>query len=107
MTNTDDRRLDRSLDRLQNRLPGWMARPVGGLRNRDARWIRIPVGVLLILGGLVGFLPILGFWMVPLGLLLLALDVPFLRRPTAGFMIWAERRWTEWRRKRRQDPPAL
>jgi hypothetical protein len=106
MTNTDDRRLDRSLDRLQNRLPGWIARPVGGLRKPDARWIRIPAGVLFIVGGVLGFLPILGFWMVPLGLLLLALDVPFLRRPTAGFMIRGERRWSEWRRKRRRKPPA-
>ena len=106
MTNTDDRRLDRSLDRLQGRLPNWIARPVGGLRKPDARWIRIPSGVLLIVGGFLGFLPILGFWMVPLGVLLLALDVPFLRRPTAGLMIRGERRWTEWRRKRRQDPPA-
>ena len=54
MTNTDDRRLDRSLDRLQGRLPNWIARPVGGLRNPDARWIRIPVGILFILGGLRG-----------------------------------------------------
>ena len=106
MTNTNDRRLERSLDRLQSRLPNWIARPVGGLRRPDARWIRIPVGILFIIGGLVGFLPILGFWMVPLGLLLLALDVPFLRRPTAGFMIWAERRWSEWRRKRREKHDA-
>ena len=68
---------------------------------------RIPVGILFIVGGLVGFLPILGFWMVPLGLLLLALDIPFLRRPTAAFMIWAERRWSEWRRKRRQKPSRM
>jgi len=106
MTNTDDRRLERSLDRLQGRLPNWIARPVGGLRKPDARWIRIPTGFLLIVGGTLGFLPILGFWMVPLGVLLLALDIPPLRRPTAGLMIRAERRWTEWRRKRRRTPPA-
>ena len=34
----------------------------------------------LILGGLVGFLPILGFWMVPLGLMVLAADFPAVRR---------------------------
>ncbi|QQP88521.1 hypothetical protein IGS68_21160 [Skermanella sp. TT6] len=100
MINSDQRRLDRSFERLQRRLPGWIARPVGGLRKPDARWIRIPTGVLFILGGLVGFLPILGFWMVPLGVLLLALDVPFLRRPTSTLMIRGERRWTEWRRSR-------
>jgi hypothetical protein len=44
--------------------------------------------------------------MVPLGLLLLALDIPFLRRPTAAFMIWAERRWSEWQRKRREKTPS-
>ena len=30
--------------------------------------IRIGLGILLIAGGLVGFLPVLGFWMIPLGL---------------------------------------
>src|SRR5690606_18876265 len=33
---------------------------------------RIAVGVLLILGGCLGFLPVLGFWMVPLGLVVLS-----------------------------------
>ena len=88
MTNIDDRRLARSLDRLQSRLPGWIARPVGGLRKPDARWIRIPVGVLFILGGLVGFLPILGFWMVPLGLLVLSIDLAIARRWRRRLEIW-------------------
>jgi hypothetical protein len=35
--------------------------------------------LLLILGGLLFFLPILGIWMLPLGLLLLAEDLPVLR----------------------------
>ena len=42
-----------------------------------------PAGVLLIVGGLLGFLPILGFWMLPLGIALLSLDIALLRRPTA------------------------
>jgi len=33
------------------------------------RWI---LGILLIVGGIFGFLPVLGFWMVPLGILFLA-----------------------------------
>ena len=41
--------------------------------------LRIAGGVLLVAGGLAGFLPALGFWMVPLGLLLLSIDVPWLR----------------------------
>jgi hypothetical protein len=42
--------------------------------------IRILMGCLLILGGFLGFLPVLGFWMVPLGLLILAVDIPMARR---------------------------
>lgn len=37
------------------------------------------LGLLMIFAGLLGFLPILGFWMLPLGVALLASDVPPLR----------------------------
>jgi hypothetical protein len=50
-------------------------------------------GGALIVGGIVGFLPILGFWMVPLGLILLAKDVPFLRTPLIHLMDWIDRKW--------------
>jgi hypothetical protein len=39
------------------------------------------VAVLSIVGGVFSFLPMLGLWILPLGLLLLAHDVPFLRKP--------------------------
>ncbi|MEE9587382.1 MAG: hypothetical protein V3V97_05100 [Hyphomicrobiaceae bacterium] len=45
-----------------------------------SRVLRIAVGVVLILGGILGFLPILGFWMIPLGLLILSVDIPLVRR---------------------------
>jgi hypothetical protein len=38
------------------------------------------LGVGLVLGGMLGFLPILGVWMVPLGFLVLAADSPYIRR---------------------------
>ena len=41
---------------------------------------RVVIGVLLMIGGVFGFLPVLGFWMIPVGLVLIALDVPPLRR---------------------------
>ena len=41
---------------------------------------RIAVGVALVLGGTLGFLPVLGFWMIPLGLLVLSQDLPAVRR---------------------------
>ena len=50
------------------------------LQLPTSRLIRIPIGVLLVIGGVLGFLPILGFWMIPLGLLVLSVDLPFVRR---------------------------
>ena len=41
---------------------------------------RILLGTALILGGLLGFLPVLGFWMLPLGLAVLSIDLPIIRR---------------------------
>jgi hypothetical protein len=78
--------LDRELDRLQQYLPDWAGRMVRSLRHPACRVVRIILAVLLILGGFVGFLPILGFWMIPLGLALIAQDVPLLRRPMARFL---------------------
>lgn len=37
--------------------------------------LRLVAGLVLIGGGVLGFLPILGFWMVPLGVAVAALDV--------------------------------
>jgi hypothetical protein len=37
----------------------------------------------LTVGGVFGFMPVLGFWMLPLGLAVMAPDVPVMRRPTA------------------------
>ena len=42
--------------------------------------LRSFVGLLFCIGGVLGFLPILGFWMLPLGMLFIALDIPPLRR---------------------------
>ncbi len=42
--------------------------------------VRIAVGILLVSGGTLGFLPVLGFWMIPLGMLVLSVDLPFVRR---------------------------
>jgi purine-cytosine permease-like protein len=47
----------------------------------QSRWVRITLGVVLVLaGGLFGWLPILGYWMVPLGLVVLSVDIPAVRR---------------------------
>ena len=41
-----------------------------------SRAVRMSLAALLMSGGLLWFLPVLGLWMVPLGLLVLAVDHP-------------------------------
>ena len=48
--------------------------------RRRSPLLRVPLGLLLCLGGALWFLPVLGLWMLPLGLLILSEDVPWLRR---------------------------
>jgi hypothetical protein len=56
-------------------------------------WQRLMVATVLIVGGILGIvLPVLGFWMVPLGLALLAIDVPFLRGPFAWLLAFINRK---------------
>jgi hypothetical protein len=75
--------LDHEMQKLEGRLPDSAARLSRWLRDPSARWLRLPIGILLIPGGLLGFLPILGFWMVPIGLGMISHDIPFLRKPMA------------------------
>lgn len=42
--------------------------------------VRAVLGLCLVFLGMLGFLPVLGFWMIPLGIALLATDIPPLRR---------------------------
>lgn len=44
------------------------------------RIMRLFLGALLIIGGVFSFLPILGIWMIPLGLIFLAVDYKIFRR---------------------------
>ena len=45
--------------------------------------------------GLLGFLPVLGFWMLPLGLLVLSVDFPIVRRWRRQLTVWWHRRKVE------------
>ena len=81
------------LQRLLSGLPGPIRRTIDRLLRPEARWVRIPVGVLMILGGLAGFLPILGFWMLPVGLILLGEDIPPVRRFTIRAIGAAQALW--------------
>jgi hypothetical protein len=100
--NRDEQRLNHQLDRLERALPARLHRVLLWLRAPGAAWLRIPLGLMLVVGGLLSVLPVLGLWMLPLGLLLLAQDLPFLRRPVRRGLIWAERRWIRWVRWKRR-----
>lgn len=53
---------------------------------------RIVTGTALVGGGFLGFLPILGFWMVPLGLIVLSHDLPAVRSRRRRLTVWWSRR---------------
>jgi hypothetical protein len=66
------------------------------VRLPQSRLLRIGLGLALCVGGVLGFLPILGFWMLPLGIIVLAVDFP----PAHRLRVWVERKWAEWRSER-------
>lgn len=85
--------LDAYLDRLERRLPYRAGRFLQWLRQPHLVWLRVPLSALLLVGGLFSFLPVLGIWMLPLGLILLAEDLPMLRAPLARLFAWIEAKW--------------
>jgi hypothetical protein len=84
--------LEERLDRLEQRMPRFVAVAVRFTRH-PSPYVRVPLGVGLVAGGVFSFLPVLGIWMLPLGMVVLARDVPPLRHPTNRLLAWIERRW--------------
>lgn len=78
--------------------PRGLRRPVGWLRQPSKRWLRLPIGSLLVLGGCLSILPVLGLWMLPLGLALLGEDHPPFKAVLERAARWGEGRWQRLRR---------
>lgn len=56
--------------------------------------VRITLGALLSIGGIAGIiLPVLGLWMLPLGIAVLSVDIPPVRR----FARKVKVKWSNWR----------
>ncbi len=91
-------RHDRQLEQLIGRLPHKLQPTVRWLRRPSQRWVRLPAGALLVVGGLLSILPLLGLWMLPLGLVLLAEDIASLRRARGRALDWVERHRPHWLR---------
>lgn len=96
--------LETAFDRLERHVPGRVRRAIAWLRRPQARIVRLPLGIVCILGSFLWFLPVLGLWFLPLGLLLIAQDVPFLRRPVGKMTHYLLDRWKQirkwWARRR-------
>ena len=76
-----------------NKIP--LSQRIAGLTYRTLKWgrdhvppgIRSLIGILFMIGGVLGFLPILGFWMFPLGLAFIALDIPPFRKRIDDWLV--------------------
>lgn len=84
---------DPRLRRLLDGLPPPVRRSYAWLERPAAKWVRLPLGLLLVVCGLLGFLPVLGFWMIPVGALLVGVDIPLVRRWTLGALGRVQRWW--------------
>jgi hypothetical protein len=100
---SDDRRLVRLIDRL----PARVRTLVHLLSRPSSRWLRIAASVTLIIGGVFAILPVLGVWMLPIGLALLAEDVAFLRSWRSRILDWIEHRRPHWLHSRSDSHDRL
>lgn len=66
----------------------YVQRHYHALKKTDKVWLRKGAGIALVIGGILGFLPVLGYWMFPLGLALLAVDSPRARRLYRLIRVW-------------------
>lgn len=71
---------------LRQRIAAYTYRTLRWGRDHVAPGIRSLIGVAFMVGGVFGFLPILGFWMFPLGAAFVALDIPFMRHKIEDWM---------------------
>ena len=71
---------------LQRKVRAFSYRVLSWGKDKLPPIVRSFVGTLFVIGGIFGFLPILGFWMLPLGLALIALDLPPLRNSIERWM---------------------
>ncbi len=70
---------DARVERLTARFPLRVRDAVTWLRKPSRRPARVAAALALIGGGVLSILPVLGFWMLPLGLALLSEDIPALK----------------------------
>jgi hypothetical protein len=82
--------LSRYFEMINRRVPTRVTHFIRWLRQPSSFAARLAVAILFILGGIFSFLPVLGIWMLPLGLQLIAQDVHFLQKPLVTSLSWTE-----------------
>jgi hypothetical protein len=87
--------LNRYFQMIDRRVPIGVSQFIRWLRLPSSFAVRLVIAILLILGGIFSILPVLGIWMLPLGLLLIAQDIPLLQEPLVAAFAWVERK-CEW-----------
>jgi hypothetical protein len=90
---TTKTQLEGYFERIEEHLPAWLCRFFRWLRQPSSLIARILVSALLIVGGTLSFLPVLGTWMLPLGLIIISQDLPFLQAPLLRTLQWTEMTW--------------
>ena len=86
--------LNRYFQMIDRRVPISVSQFIRWLRMPSSFAVRLVIAILLILGGIFSFLPVLGIWMLPLGLLL--------QKPLVAAFAWVERK-CEWLRVKWRD----
>jgi hypothetical protein len=100
MAKDGKQKLDHAVDDLEREVPGKAKRFIEWARTDRARWVRIPLALTLIAVGIfLPYMPVVGVEDIPVGLLLLSYDIPFLRKPMAAFIEWLIGIWRRWRRR--------
>jgi hypothetical protein len=103
--------LARGVARIEPRLGALEISPMPSVRilNRRVpvpgnRAARTALGGGLVAGGVFGFLPVLGFWMIPAGLIVLAVDSARVRRFNRRATVRIVRAWNS--RKQKAETPG-
>ena len=81
-----------------DRFEAWVA--------RRPKWLRIGLGLAFCLGGFLWFFPVLGLWMLPIGLIILAQDIPWLLRRRERLESWLRRALNHKADKKDSGPAA-
>ncbi len=71
--------MESNFDRRKRRIAAFTLRGMDWALDNLPPGVRFVLGLFLMAGGIVGFLPILGVWMFPLGVGFVAMDIPPLR----------------------------